>query len=136
MTQLKDADVTSAIISAFYAVYDGLGYGFLESVYCSALQIELENRGVAFRVQTPVDVYYRDKRVGYFKSDMIVAGKVVLEVKATKALDEADRRQLLNYLRSTNLEVGLLLHFGPKPQFQRFLFTNDRKSLPVITTNV
>jgi GxxExxY protein len=136
MTQLKDADVTSAIISAFYAVYDGLGYGFLESVYCSALQIELENRGVAFRVQTPVDVYYRDKRVGYFKSDMIVAGKIVVEVKATKALDEADRRQLLNYLRSTNLEVGLLLHFGPKPQFQRFLFTNDRKSLPVITTNV
>ena len=135
MTQLKEAEATSAIISAFYAVYDGLGYGFLESVYCAALQIELDSRGMAFQVQTPVDVYYRNRRVGYFKSDLIVTGKIVVEVKATKALDESDRRQLLNYLRSTNLEVGLLLHFGPKPQFQRVVFSNDRKSLPAITTN-
>jgi GxxExxY protein len=90
---------------------------------------------MAFQVQTPVDVYYRDRRVGYFKSDLIVTGTVVVEAKATKALDESDRRQLLNYLRSTKLEVGLLLHFGPKPQFQRMVFSNDRKSLPVITTN-
>jgi GxxExxY protein len=135
MPPLKEAELTSAIIAAFYAVYDALGYGFLEGVYCAALAIELRNRGIVFRQQLPVDVYYQGTTVGHLRSDMIVADKVLVEVKSTKALDESDRRQVLNYLRATNLEIGMLLHFGPKPQFQRLLFTNDRKSLPVITTD-
>jgi GxxExxY protein len=135
MTQLKEAELTGAIIRAFYAVYDALGYGFLESVYCAALAIELRKKGVAFRQQAPVDVYYDGERVGHFRSDVIVTDKVLVEVKSTKALDESDQRQVLNYLRATNLEIGMLLHFGPNPQFQRLLFTNDRKSLPEITKN-
>jgi GxxExxY protein len=123
--------ITAAIIAAFYAVYDELGYGFLEATYCSALARELTKRGVPFARETMVNVYYKGDKVGLYRADFLVAGQVVLEIKSTEIVGDADRRQLLNYLRSTTLEVGLLLHFGPKASFKRVIFENDRKrSLP------
>jgi GxxExxY protein len=130
---LKEADLTGKIINAFYTVYDELGYGFLETVYTGAICIELTNRGVAFSREGPIDVFYKGIKVGHYKADIIVAERVVIEVKASRTTDDSDRRQLLNYLRATSLELGLMLHFGPKANFQRLIFENDRKrSLSVI----
>ena len=84
---------------------------------------------VAFEREVPIDVWYDGEKVGHFKADFLVEGRVILEVKASQAMTEADRKQLLNYLRGSSVEVGLLLHFGPKPVVQRILYTNDRKRL-------
>jgi GxxExxY protein len=126
-TKLMHGDLTGRIIGGFYAVYDELGYGFLESVYRNALVYELLQRGLSASIETPVDVWYKGQRVGHYRADIIVAETVVIEAKASRAIDEADRKQLMNYLRATNLEVGLLLHFGPKAAFQRIVFENQRK---------
>ena len=125
--ELLHADVTGDIIAAFYAVYDELGYGFLESVYCAAFAVELERRGLDFSRESPIDVYYKGVRVGHFRTDFRIAEVVLVEIKASKSLTDADSKQLLNGLRSTVLEVGLLLHFGPRPAFRRLVFGNERK---------
>jgi GxxExxY protein len=125
--ELLHADITREIIAAFYAVYDELGYGFLESVYSAALAIEFRRRGLACERELPIDVFYQNERVGHFRADFRVRGVVLLECKASKALTEGDSKQLLNGLRATSLEVGLLLHFGPRPAFKRLVFGNERK---------
>jgi len=125
---LTHGDLTGRIINAFYAVYDELGYGFLESVYRGALAYELRERGLALSVEEPVDVWYKGTKIGHYRADIVIERRIVIEVKAAKATDESDRRQLLNYLRATKLEVGLLLHFGPKAAFQRLVFENKRKT--------
>ncbi len=124
---LAHGETSGQIIGAFYAVYDELGHGFLESVYRKALVYELERRGLAVATEAPVDVWYKGTKVGHYRADAIIDEVVVVEVKAGKASDDADRRQLLNYLRATSLEVGLLLHFGPKPAFHRMIFEDRRK---------
>lgn len=130
---LKDADLTARAIGAFYMVYDDLGYGFLENVYCSALAIELGNQHLAFTREAPVDVMYRGAKVGHYRSDFIIENRLVIEVKASKALCDEHFRQVLNYLRATNLELALLLHFGPKPFFRRLIFDNHRKRAAAVT---
>ena len=133
---LTDGDLTGKIINAFYAAYDELGYGFLESVYSAAMAYELERRGLKFTREASVDVYYRGFKVGHFRTDIVVEGRVLVEIKASRSIDESDRRQILNYLRATNLEVALLLHFGPKANFLRLIFENTRKrSLTVVSPN-
>jgi GxxExxY protein len=124
---LLDEQITGAIIRIFYRVYDKLGFGFLESVYCEALAYEFTKNGLLFKREPRVVVWYDDARVGRFRADFLVENRIVVEVKATRLLSDADTRQLLNELRCSDKEVGLLLHFGPKAKFHRMLFTNDRK---------
>ena len=96
-------------------------------MYRNALAYELEKRGVACAREVPVEVWYKGQKIGHFRADLVVEQCIVLEVKASKSVDDADRRQLLNYLRATQLELGLLLHFGPKAAFQRLIFENQPK---------
>jgi GxxExxY protein len=120
-TGLLHEDITRSAIAGFYAVYDKLGFGFLENVYRGALTIELRRRGHQVRREIAVPVFYEEVRVALYKMDFIVDDVVVLELKSTHVLNPSDRRQLLNYLRATRYEVGLLLHFGPKPKFYRLV---------------
>lgn len=125
MTELLEGELTAIIIRVFYRVYDRLGFGFLESVYCEALAIEFELEGLSFIREAKIDVHYDGRRIGYFKADFFVEGRVLVEVKSTEVLAHAHQRQLLNGLRATRKEVGLLLHFGPKAWFKRMVHTND-----------
>ena len=127
MDDLLERRLTGAIITCFYRVYDELGFGFLESVYVRALLIELTARGIQAQREAVIDVFYRGVEVGHFRADLLVEGKVIVEVKASLLVTEADRKQLLNYLRGTSLELGLLLHFGQKASFQRFIYTNKAR---------
>jgi GxxExxY protein len=122
------ADVTQEVLSAFHQVYRELGPGYLESVYEAALAMVLEERGIPVQRQAPLDVYFHGRRIGEFKADLIVAGKVLVELKSCRTLLPTHEAQLINYLRSSTMEVGLLINFGARPEFRRFLFTADRKA--------
>ena len=115
----KHSVLTSAIIGAFYDVYNELGYGFLEKVYENALVHELRKRGYHVQQQAPIDVTYDGLLVGQYFADLLVNEVVILELKAAKAIAEEHEAQLLNYLKATEIEVGLLLNFGPKPEVKR-----------------
>jgi GxxExxY protein len=122
-TELLHGDITGEIISAFYAVYNELGYGFLESVYVRALAIELFQRRMNVSREVPVTVYYKGVTVGTYRADLVVSDTVVVEAKACEQAGDSDRLQLLNYLRASGKEVGLLLHFGPKAVLRRVIHT-------------
>lgn len=124
---LMHGDLTGAIVRVFYRVYDHLGFGFLESVYCAAMAHEFAAEGIRFVRESPIDVVYKGSRVGHFKADFLVEGCVAIEVKASELLSTAHRRQLLNCLSASKLEVGLLLHFGPKARFERMVHSASRK---------
>ena len=111
------------MIGAFYRVYNTLGYGFLENVYTSALCLELLKLGIAFQREVSVPVSYEGQAIALYRADIVVEQRLLLEVKSCAAIGQADIRQLLNYLRATDLKVGLLLHFGPKPAFYRRVST-------------
>ena len=123
----KHSELTEQIINAFYKVYNTLGFGFLEKVYENAMSIELRNAGLKHRKQYPVDVYYDDEEVGSYYADIIVEDKVIIELKAAKTLSEKHEAQLINYLRATDMEVGLLLNFGKEPQLKQKVFSNEYK---------
>ncbi|MEW6209343.1 MAG: GxxExxY protein [Acidobacteriota bacterium] len=127
--RLQQEDLTRRIIKAFYKVYNTLGYGFLEKVYENALLIELKNMGLAARHQQPIKVYYGEEIVGEYFADIVVEEVVILELKAADAICKEHEAQLLNYLKATEIEIGLLLNFGPKPEFRRKIFTNDKKQV-------
>ena len=126
---LKYADVTEKIIGIFYDVYNELGYGFLESVYEESLVIALRQAGLVVNRQVSVPVWFRSHKVGEFRADVTVENCVLLELKCAKGMDPAHEAQILHYLKSTDIEVGLLLNFGLKPQFRRLLFDNERKKI-------
>ncbi len=121
--ELLHGDITGEIISAFYAVYNELGYGFVESVYVRALAIELFQRRMNVSREVPVTVYYKGVTVGTYRADLLVADTVVVEIKTGEQMSDQDRPQLLNYLRSSGKEVGLLLHFGLKAGLKRVIHT-------------
>ena len=124
---LLHKDITDKIIKAFYKVYNELGYGFLEKVYENALLLELIAMGLYVEKQKPIKVFYNESIVGEYFADLIVNNYVIIELKAAETLVEEHELQLINYLKATEIEVGLLLNFGKKPQFKRKLFTNDKK---------
>ena len=126
---LKHEELTERIIGVFYDVYNELGYGFLESVYRDAMVIALQEAGLKNQREVPVKVAFRGHSVGEFRADLLVEGVVLLELKTARALDKSHEAQLLHYLRSTQIEVGLLLNFGQRPQFRRLLFDNERKKI-------
>jgi len=119
--------LTDKIIKAFYKVYNTLGYGFLEKVYENALIIELENNGLNVEAQKPISVLYENRVVGDYFADLCVAGTVIIELKASETLSKAHETQLINYLKATGIEVGLLLNFGKKPEFVRKVFTTKQQ---------
>ena len=123
----KHSDLTEKILGGFYAVYSTLGYGFLENIYIKALIIELKKRGLSVRDELPIHVYYEGQLIGEYFADLVVNESVILEIKATKSLATEHEAQLLNYLKATPYEVGLLLNFGPKPETKRRSFDNSRK---------
>jgi GxxExxY protein len=131
--QLAEAELTERIIGAFYRVYNRLGYGFLEAVYSRALAFELTRAGLHVQREVMVDVFDEGLKVGAYRADILVESRVVVENKATSTLVQADRDQLLNYLRCSCLEVGLLFHFGPRPAFKRVVAENSRSRDPVIS---
>ena len=116
--------LTDKIIKAYYKVYNTLGYGFLEKVYENALFLELCNMGLFVEKQRRINVYYDAQKVGDYFADLIVDEKVIIELKASEALCEEHELQLINYLKATEIEVGLLLNFGKKPEFKRKIFSN------------
>ena len=123
------AEITEVIIGCFYTVYNKLGFGFLEKVYENALLIELKEAGLNAFPQIPIEVYYKNIKVGNYFADILVNDKVILELKAGDGIIiEEHELQLVNYLRATEIEVGLTLFFGKKPQFKRKIFTNDLKN--------
>jgi GxxExxY protein len=119
------AELTGAIVGAFYRAYNRLDYGFLEHVYLEAMVIELEKLGLRVRAEAPIDVWYDGKRIAVYRADLLVEESIVVELKSSHSLDAAAKRQLLNYLRCTDIEVGLLLHFGPKPSVKRLVHTRN-----------
>lgn len=121
------SEKTGEILQAFFHVYNELGYGFLERVYKNALYKELKRRGFDCSTERSIPVYYEGELVGDFFADIIVDSNIILELKAVKQLMPEHEVQLMNYLRATDAEVGLLLNFGPEPQKRRIVFTNDRK---------
>jgi GxxExxY protein len=121
------SNITGEILNAFYDVYNELGYGFLERVYKNALYKELRKRGFTCSIERSIPVYYQGEIVGDYFADIIVNDTIILELKAVKSILPEHEAQLMNYLRATDAEVGLLLNFGPNPQQRRIVFTNDKK---------
>lgn len=124
MENLKHSEITGQIIKAFYQVYNSLGYGFLEKVYENALVIELREMGLHVQQQKGINVYYRDKLVGEYFTDLIIENVVVVELKTAVSISPAHEAQLINYLRATEFEVGLLLNFGQTAEYKRKIYEN------------
>ena len=127
-TDLIERDLTNDIIGAFFEVYNRLGFGFLEFIYSLALERELRARNHSVGREVPVDVYYKGELLASQRVDMIVDGKVVVEIKSAAALPPTAPRQTMNYLRASDLEVALLLHFGPDARFERFVHSRRHKA--------
>jgi len=123
----KHKELTEKIIKIFYSVYNKLSYGFLEKVYENAMMIEFKREGILAVSQSPMKVFYEGEVIGEYYADILVDNKVIVEIKAAKQLVEENEAQLLNYLKATDIEVGLLLNFGTKPEVKRKVFDNTRK---------
>ena len=134
----KHSNITELIIKAFYNVYNTLGYGFLEKVYENAMFLELKNLGLKVEKQTPIKVYYDEVEIGNYIADLVVENLVIVELKAGEGLLEEHEAQLINYLKATNIEVGLLMNFGKSAQFKRKIFDNTFKKIttPKIPENL
>ena len=126
-TNLLHKDITDDILKAFYHTYNTLGYGFLEKVYENSLSHILRQMNHAVKQQYPITVYFDGIVVGEYFADVLVDDKVIVELKASEAIAKEHEAQLLNYLRATDIEVGLLLNFGKKPEFRRKVYSNERK---------
>jgi len=126
---MKHEDITDKIIKAFYKVYNTLGHGFLEKVYERAMIVELGQMGLLVESQNKILVYYYGNIIGDYCADLTIENAVICELKAAECIVEEHEFQLINYLKATTIEVGLLLNFGKKPEIRRKIFDNDRKPL-------
>ncbi len=128
---LRHAQVTEQIIQAYYRVYGVLGYGFLEKVYQNAMLLELRARGLNVEPQAEFKVQYEGEVGGEYYADLFVEGKVIVELKAVEALAEEHHAQVINYLKASGIEIGLLMNFGPKPEFKHKIWDHT-DSLPSV----
>ncbi|HKU77488.1 MAG TPA: GxxExxY protein [Pyrinomonadaceae bacterium] len=126
-TDLRHFELTQRIIAVFYEVYNELGHGFLESVYQESLMLALKDVGITAQSPIEIPVWFRGHQVGKFEGDVLVEKCVLLELKAARTLDSSHKAQLLNYLRATEIEIGLLLNFGVRPEIKRLIYDNPRK---------
>ena len=127
MTNLLHKTITDTILKVYYEVYNELGCGFLEKVYQNAMCFELKSLGYKVEAQKQIKVYFKRQLVGEYYSDLLIEDKVIVELKATELLMNVHVAQIMNYLKATPIEVGLLLNFGEEPEFKRLIYTNDRK---------
>jgi len=127
VSTLKHQELSDKIIAVFFKVYNTLGYGFLEKVYENALMIEFRRESIKAVAQSPIKVKYENEIVGEYFSDILVDDKIIIEIKAASVLTKDHEAQLLNYLKATDIEVGLLVNFGPKLEFKRKVYDNDKK---------
>ena len=127
MSNLLHKGITDLILKTYYDVYNQLGYGFLEKVYQNAMYFELKSLGYKVEAQKPIKVYFKNQLVGEYYADLLVDDKVIVELKACELLMNAHVAQIMNYLKATEIEVGLLLNFGEDAEFKRMIYTNDRK---------
>ncbi len=125
---LKHAELTEKLIGIFFNIHNELGHGFLESIYEQAFSVSLAENNVFFQRQIAVPVWFHGQKIGDFRADLMVDGKVLVELKTGRDIEPAWEKQLLNYLRATHIEVGLLFNFGPNAQFKRYAFENARKN--------
>ena len=125
---LKHKELTEKLIGIFFAIYNELGPGFFESVYEQAFSVVLAENKIFFERQIAIPVWFHRIQIGEFRADLLVEKKVLIELKTGRDIDSAWEKQLLNYLRATDVEVGLLFNFGPTAQFRRYAFENDRKN--------
>ena len=125
--KLLHEEITEKIIKSYFKVYNTLGYGFLEKVYENALAIELRKNGLEVKCQFPISVLYESEIVGEYYADIIVNDRVVIELKATKEISEENEFQLINYLKATKIELGLLMNFGKEAEYRRKIFMNKYK---------
>jgi GxxExxY protein len=130
---LVDEAVTREVIGAFYKVYNTLGHGFLESVYSRALYIELRRRALRVRREVTVTAFYEQYPVGHFRVDLLVEDRLAVELKAGRTTVPEDRQQLQNWLRASNLTLGLLFHFGPRPAFCRLISEKKPRRDPAVS---
>ena len=126
---LRYSELTERIIGVFYDVYNELGHGFLESTYCGAMSVALDALGLQVECEVPIPVWFRGRKIGHYFADLLVERAIIFELKAGRILEKQHEAQLLHYLRATEIEVGLLLGFGIRPQFRRLLFDNERKKI-------
>ena len=127
--RFKYEEITGKTIGIFFDVYNELGFGFLESVYQNSFVLALNAAGLEAQPKIEIPVWFRGHRVGDFEADVLVNKCVLLELKSVRTIDKAHQAQLLNYLRATEIEVGLLFNFGLKPEFKRMIFDNPRKAV-------
>lgn len=127
---MLNKETTDKILRAFYIVFNELGYGFAEKVYENALMFEMQKMGLQCDNQMPIKVFYKQMQVGVYYADLVVDNKVILKIKACGNLIDEHEAQLLNYLKATEIETGLLLNFGKEPQFRRKVFSNSNKNNP------
>ncbi|MBL0048724.1 MAG: GxxExxY protein [Bacteroidetes bacterium] len=125
----KYSEISDLIIKCYFNVYNKLGYGFLEKVYENALFFEIRKLGLSCFSQYPIAVYYEENKIGQYYADLIVDDTVIIEVKAAEGLSQEHENQLVNYLKATEIEVGMLLNFGKKPEFRRKVFSSEYKAL-------
>ncbi len=124
---LKHGDLTEKLIGIFFTLYNELGHGFLESVYEQAFAVVLAENGIFFQRQIAIPVWFHGTQIDEFRADLLVDGKVLIELKTGRDIEPAWEKQLLNYLRATDVEVGLVFNFGPQAQFRRYMFENEKK---------
>ncbi len=124
----KHSDITDKIINAFFKAYNKLGFGFLEKVYERAMIIELKKHNLTVETQKPIRIIYDDQVIGDYYADIVVNGLVIIELKAVECIMPEHEVQLVNYLKATEIEVGILLNFGKEPQFRRKVFTNKNSN--------
>ena len=122
-------DITDKILGSFFRIYRVRGYGFLENLYSNSLAVDLGTKGIDVKREVPIEVHWLGVLVGTYRMDLLVEGKVLVEVKTVERLSDAHSRQLLNYLKATGIEVGLLLNFGPDPQFVRMINSKTNNAL-------
>lgn len=127
MTNLLHKSITDTILKVYYDVYNELGYGFLEKVYQNAMYFELKSLGYKVEAQKQIKVYFKKQLVGEYFDDLLIEDKIIIELKATELLMNVHVAQIMNYLKATPIEVGLLLNFGEEPEFKRLIYTNNRK---------
>jgi len=127
MTDLLHKEISKPILQVFYDVYNQLGYGFLEKVYQNAMYFELKSQGYKVEAQKQIKVYFKNQLVGEFYADLLVEDTIIVELKACEHLINSHIAQLMNYLKATQIEVGLVLNFGESPDFKRLVYTNNRK---------
>ena len=130
--KLLHGEITELAIRAFFHVYNALGYGFLEKVYENALALTLRKWGLSVGQQVPLKVSFEGMVIGEYFADLVVANRVIVGLKAVEAIHPSHEAQLLNYLRATDVEVGLILYFGPKAEYRRKIFSNERKGGPIM----